>query len=163
MRERRWNDVAAVRRLGRARSASESASRWSPVHPLSGSFWFGLQLRLGSALFDTALTCAAAEVASIAALLYAASFPTVRFQSDGSMVIASGLPSGVYPRGGLCVGRVFLTGPFPTPEVVRHEKRHLAQWMRYGLAMPILYWASGRDARHNWFEVAAGLADGGYA
>ena len=73
-----------------------------------------------------------------------------------------GLPKWAYPRGGVCVGSVFLTGPKPSAKVVQHEARHALQWRRYGLAMPILYWLAGSDPFTNRFEVEAGLRDGGY-
>lgn len=58
------------------------------------------------------------------------------------------------------------------PALLRHEARHAAQWARwlgplgflpaYGLAAA-WSWLRLRDAAlGNWFEVAAGLEDGGY-
>jgi len=46
--------------------------------------------------------------------------------------------------------------------VLRHERVHREQWKRYGLALPLLYWLSGRDPQRNRFEIEAGLKDGGY-
>ncbi len=73
-----------------------------------------------------------------------------------------GLPKWAYPRGGVCVGNVFLTGKKPGIKVLQHEARHVLQWKRYGLAMPVLYWLAGSDPSTNRFEVQAGLRDGGY-
>ncbi len=73
-----------------------------------------------------------------------------------------GLPTWAYPRGGVCVGDVFLTGPKPSANVVRHEARHVLQWRRHGFTFPLRYFLAGRDAHSNRFEVEAGLNDGGY-
>lgn len=113
-------------------------------------------------LFDTPLTRGAAEVVSAVAMVYGSVFPSSYWQTDGELAICAGLPSNAYPRGGICVGRVFLTGPPPSPRVIAHEKRHVAQWRRYGLLMPLLYAVSGREATTNWFEIDAGLSDGNY-
>ncbi len=93
----------------------------------------------------------------------------VRFQDpalpDGKRVpirVFWDLPKWSYPRGGVCIGNVFLTGKRPGLRVLQHEARHVLQWKRYGLAMPILYWLAGSDPRSNHFEVQAGLRDGGY-
>ncbi|HEX6955358.1 MAG TPA: hypothetical protein VF156_10815, partial [Agromyces sp.] len=40
---------------------------------------------------------------------------------------------------------------------------HRAQWRKYGMLFPILYWMSGRNPLTNRFEIEAGLEAGGYA
>lgn len=135
---------------------------WFPAHPVRNETMAELQRQLGRLVFDTSATKLATEVVSVAAALYASAFPTVHFENDGELVICTGLPGYAYPRGGICVGRVFLTGTPPSPHVIAHEKRHVAQWLRYGALLPVLYAASGREALTNWFEVQAGLADGNY-
>lgn len=77
--------------------------------------------------------------------------------------IFRGMPSWAYNRGGVCVGGCFLTGDArPSERVLRHEAVHKAQWLRYGFLMPVLYFAAGRNALTNRFEIEAGLEDGNY-
>lgn len=74
-----------------------------------------------------------------------------------------GLPNWAYARGGVCVGGCYLTGDAtPSAAVLRHEAVHKAQWLRYGILMPVLYLVAGRDPMRNRFEIEAGLEDGGY-
>lgn len=77
--------------------------------------------------------------------------------------IFRGMPSWAFRRGGVCVGGCFLTGEArPTDAVLRHEAVHKAQWLRYGILMPVLYLIAGRDPLRNRFEIEAGLEDGNY-
>ena len=119
-------------------------------------------LVLGRMVFCNGLTKLATEVVSAFAVGYAAVSRDSSFRCDGDLVIASGLPQRAYPRGGVCVGRVFLTGPPPSRAVIAHEKRHVKQWYRYGALFPLLYAAAGRNPLTNRFEVEAGLEEGGY-
>ena len=80
----------------------------------------------------------------------------------GGLVVCSGLPLWAFRRGGTCVGSVYLTRDNDGDRVLRHERVHVAQWKRYGMAMPVLYAIAGRDPLRNRFEVEAGLEDGGY-
>ncbi len=105
---------------------------------------------------------AGASVASGFARLYGSSFPTSKVHVDRGLRIYTQLPKWAYPRGGLCVGNVFLTGAPPSTSVVDHELVHVEQWRRYGLLFPILYAAAGADPLRNRFEVEAGLEAGGY-
>ncbi|GAA3898689.1 Fe-S oxidoreductase [Microbacterium invictum] len=74
-----------------------------------------------------------------------------------------GMPSWAYRRGGVCVGRCYLTGDgTPSEAVLRHEAVHAQQWRRYGFLMPVLYLLAGFDPMTNRFEIMAGLEDGGY-
>ncbi|GAA5148886.1 hypothetical protein GCM10025768_11270 [Microbacterium pseudoresistens] len=74
-----------------------------------------------------------------------------------------GMPEWTFGRGGVCVGGCFLTGDAePDERMLRHERVHKAQWLRYGAAMPVLYALAGRDPLQNRFEIEAGLADGNY-
>ena len=120
------------------------------------------RLVLGRMLFCNGLTKLTTEVVSAFAVGYAAVSRDSSFRCDGDLVIASGLPQRAYPRGGVCVGRVFLTGPPPSRAVIAHEKRHVKQWYRYGALFPLLYAAAGRNPLTNRFEVEAGLEEGGY-
>ena len=80
---------------------------------------------------------------------------------DGLWVF-TGMPKWTFGRGGSCVGSCYLTDTNVSVPVLRHERVHREQWKRYGLAMPVLYWLSGRDPLRNRFEIEAGLKDGGY-
>ena len=58
------------------------------------------------------------------------------------------------------------------PHLLRHEARHAAQWAQwvgpvgflpaYGVASAWSWLRHGHPGRGNWFEVRAGLEDGGY-
>ena len=85
-----------------------------------------------------------------------------RLRRSGGLVVASGLPSWAYGRGGTTVGAVYLTTDNTSARVLEHEAVHRAQWKKYGLAFIPLYLDAGRDATLNRFEVQAGLAKGGY-
>lgn len=69
-------------------------------------------------------------------------------------------------RGGTTYGDTFVT---PRPHevldaaLVTHELEHVRQWRLFGPGFSILYLREGSDACGNYFEVQAGLADGGYA
>lgn len=76
--------------------------------------------------------------------------------------VFTGMPKGTFLRGGQCVGGCFLTGPPPSDAVLRHEAVHKQQWLRYGMLMPVLYLAAGRNPLRNRFEIEAGLEDGNY-
>lgn len=76
--------------------------------------------------------------------------------------VFTGLPRWAFGRGGSCVGGCYLTDHNAGPAVLRHERVHQAQWRRYGMALPILYFIAGRNPLKNRFEIEAGLADGGY-
>lgn len=103
-----------------------------------------------------------AEVATLVAIGYGALLSRRGAQPlDGLLIFK--LPSWAYPRGGITIGRVFLTGQSCSESLLRHERVHVQQWRRYGLLFPLLYWAAGLDPRRNRFEVEAGLIDGGYA
>ncbi len=79
------------------------------------------------------------------------------------LLVFRGMPRWTYARGGQCVGGCFLTGDEPPSEaVLRHEAVHRRQWLRYGMLMPLLYLAAGRDPLRNRFEIEAGLEDGNY-
>ncbi|WP_251453183.1 Fe-S oxidoreductase [Microbacterium sp. Marseille-Q6648] len=88
---------------------------------------------------------------------------TGRIERRQGLWVFRGMPSWTYPRGGVCAGGCFLTGDGEIDDrLLRHEAIHRRQWRRYGLLMPILYWAAGRDPLRNRFEIEAGLEDGNY-
>lgn len=70
----------------------------------------------------------------------------------------------LFLRGGTTLGNTFTTGWEDTPSrsLLRHERKHVAQWRRYGIAFPLMYLAAGSDPCRNRFEREAGLSDGGY-
>lgn len=65
---------------------------------------------------------------------------------------------------GTTIGGAFLTGRDPARALVRHEAVHADQWAAYGWTFALRYLFE--ELRHrgsrNRFEIAAGLADGGY-
>ncbi|MBG6054615.1 hypothetical protein IWX81_001005 [Salinibacterium sp. CAN_S4] len=94
--------------------------------------------------------------------VWGAALGRFRLRRAGPLVVASGLPKWAYGRGGTTIGAVYLTTDNTSPSVLEHEAVHAAQWKKYGLAFIPLYIDAGQDARHNRFEIEAGLAKGGY-
>ncbi len=78
------------------------------------------------------------------------------------MIVLHGLPKWAFKRGGVCIGRVYLTDTNVSSRVLRHELRHVRQWERYGMLFPVLYFLAGSNPLKNRFEIEAGLADGNY-
>lgn len=144
------------------------AQKWRPRKTVPLVSLRALQVAAGKALFGSRFSRWGSDVASAAALNYVDALGDlgmvneVELQERGDLTVVTGLPKWAYPRGGVCVGNVFLTGREPSDAVLRHERKHVSQWHLYGLAMPVLYWAAGRNPEKNWFEVEAGLTDGGY-
>jgi hypothetical protein len=85
--------------------------------------------------------------------------PIVR--RDG-LIVFTGMPKWTYGRGGSCVGGCYLTGSNTRKRVLEHETVHKAQWQRYGMLFPLLYFMAGRNPLKNRFEIEAGLEAGGY-
>jgi hypothetical protein len=93
------------------------------------------------------------------------------------LLLAEGCRLPLFAAGAMTVGDVVLTrGRFGDlvrhlPRVLEHESVHAVQWLRWG-GLPFLpayllggAWSllrTGDRAAGNPFEVAAGLADGGY-
>jgi hypothetical protein len=100
--------------------------------------------------------------ATCVGLVLGATLSTGPMRVVDGLVVCSGLPRWAFGRGGTCVGSVYLTRDNDGDRVLRHERRHIAQWKRYGMLMPLLYALEGRDATRNRFEIEAGLEDGGY-
>lgn len=80
----------------------------------------------------------------------------------GRLWVFQGMPRWSFGRGGSCVGACYLTDQNVTPGVLAHEEIHRQQWRTFGLALPFLYFLSGRNPHTNIFEIDAGLAQGGY-
>ncbi|WP_036319489.1 hypothetical protein [Microbacterium indicum] len=88
---------------------------------------------------------------------------TGRVERYGELVIFRGMPRWTHARGGVCVGRCYLThAASERRAVLEHELVHVAQWRRHGILMPFLYALAGRDPLRNRFEIEAGLEAGGY-
>ena len=85
-----------------------------------------------------------------------------RISRRGGVIVAAGLPSWAFGRGGTTIGAVYLTSTNVADRVLEHEAVHRAQWRRYGLAFIPLYLMAGQDPKRNRFEVEAGLEKGGY-
>ena len=95
-------------------------------------------------------------------LLWGVALGRGRLSREGGVIVARGLPSWAYGRGGTTIGAVFLTTSTVSPAVLEHEAVHRRQWRRFGLAFAILYPLAGMDATRNRFEIEAGLRKGGY-
>lgn len=121
-----------------------------------------LRRRLEAALLDSPVSRAGSHVATLVGLAIGLPLSVGRVRVEDGLIVCSGLPRWAFRRGGTCVGAVYLTRDAVTPAVLRHERVHVAQWRRYGLLFPALYWAAGIDATRNRFEIEAGLVDGGY-
>lgn len=133
----------------RAQRRVSSGRRWDRAIP---SFLLDSPVSRAGAWYGTALGWA-----------WGALWSTGRIERREGLWVFRGMPSLTFRRGGVCVGSCFLTGDDdPTPEVLRHEAVHAAQWRRYGLLMPLLYLLAGRDPLRNRFEIEAGLEDGNY-
>ncbi|MBV6760046.1 hypothetical protein [Rhodococcus opacus] len=87
----------------------------------------------------------------------------IAFDDEFGLFVCSGMRGG-YARGGTTFGGAFLTGKEPARSLLRHEAVHADQWATYGwtFALRYLFEESRRRGARNRFEIAAGLADGGY-
>ncbi|GCE37660.1 hypothetical protein Rhow_000236 [Rhodococcus wratislaviensis] len=87
----------------------------------------------------------------------------IAFDDEFGLFVCSGMRGG-YARGGTTIGGAFLTGKEPARSLLRHEAVHADQWATYGwtFALRYLFEESRHRGARNRFEIAAGLADGGY-
>lgn len=102
------------------------------------------------------------EYATLVGLVWGLPLSTGRIRRDGDLIILTGLPKWAFKRGGVTVGRVYLTRDNDGPGVIEHEKVHVEQWRKYGFWMPVLYGLAGSNPLTNRFEIEAGLEKGGY-
>jgi hypothetical protein len=102
------------------------------------------------------------EYATLVGLVWGLPLSTGRVRRDGDLIILTGLPRWAFKRGGVTVGRVYLTRDNDGPSVIEHEKVHVEQWRKYGMWMPVLYGLAGSNPFTNRFEIEAGLEKGGY-
>ena len=84
------------------------------------------------------------------------------FQHRSGVHFFDNLPRWAFGRGGTTIGAIYLTRTSTSEAVLAHERVHVEQWRRYGLAFIPLYLAAGREATRNRFEIEAGLERGGY-
>ncbi|MFF9815353.1 DNRLRE domain-containing protein [Streptomyces sp. NPDC014006] len=71
----------------------------------------------------------------------------------------------LHARGGTTLGNTYFTSnnrKYITRNRIRHEKRHVRQWRRYGLGFMFRYMRAGRNPCHNRYERQANLRWGGY-
>ncbi|MFF5639619.1 DNRLRE domain-containing protein, partial [Streptomyces sp. NPDC012825] len=79
----------------------------------------------------------------------------------GMRVCSGGL--GLHSRGGTTLGTTFFTSNRnPSASLMRHERRHKAQWKRYGFRFGYMYLRAGVNPCRNRWERRAGYRDGGY-
>jgi len=123
-----------------------------------------LRLRqlIGEVALDSPLSRLGCRFATAVALLYGAPLSVGRIERHDGMIVLHGLPKWAFKRGGVCIGRVYLTDTNVSSRVLRHELRHVRQWERYGMLFPVLYFLAGSNPLKNRFEIEAGLADGNY-
>lgn len=98
------------------------------------------------------------------ALVYARMWGArITFDDEFGIFVCSGMCGG-YARSGTTIGGAFLTGRVPGRSLVRHEAVHADQWATYGatFALRYLFEEFRHPGARNRFEIAAGLADGGY-
>lgn len=120
-------------------------------------------VRLAKEIFlDSAVSRLGASFASGVALAYGLPLSTGRIERHNALIVLRGLPKWAFKRGGVCIGRVYLTNQNVSPRVLKHEEQHVRQWRRYGMLFPFLYLLAGADPLKNRFEIEAGLEDGGY-
>lgn len=100
--------------------------------------------------------------ATVCGFIWGAIFGRFHLRREGGVIVASGLPSWAFGRGGTTIGAVYLTSKNVSPRILEHEAVHRAQWKKYGLSYIPLYVAAGQDALRNRFEIEAGLELGGY-
>lgn len=119
--------------------------------------------RIPSFLLRSPLSRAGYLYATVVGFVWGGLWSRGQVERRHGLWVFRGMPKGTYMRGGQCVGGCFLTGDAePSEAVLRHEAVHKAQWLRYGMLLPVLYLFAGRNALRNRFEIEAGLEDGNY-
>lgn len=112
---------------------------------------------------DAGIRRAGFAVATAFGIVWGGIWSTGPVERHGELFVFRGMPRWTHARGGVCVGRCYLThATRENPRVLTHELVHVRQWRRYGLLLPVLYVLAGRDPLRNRFEIEAGLEDGGY-
>ncbi|PJJ72758.1 hypothetical protein CLV46_2334 [Diaminobutyricimonas aerilata] len=124
--------------------------------------WASRRRPLRAVLLHPAVARPGYWLASACGALWGGLLGGFRYRRRGGVVVCAGLPRWAFGRGGTTIGAVYLTRDTVSDAVLRHEAVHRAQWRRYGLVFPVLYFAAGVDPHTNRFEVEAGLREGGY-
>jgi len=113
-------------------------------------------------LFDSPISRAGYLYATAVGLVWGSVWSTGRVERREGLFVFRGLPAWAFGRGGSCVGGCYLTNQNVSADVLEHEAVHKAQWQRYGMLFPLLYFIAGRDPLQNRYEIEAGLEKGGY-
>jgi hypothetical protein len=113
-------------------------------------------------LFDSPISRAGYLYATAVGLVWGSIWSTGRVERREGLFVFRGLPAWAFGRGGSCVGGCYLTNQNVSADVLEHEAVHKAQWQRYGMLFPLLYFIAGRDPLQNRYEIEAGLEKGGY-
>ncbi|NYF10320.1 hypothetical protein HDC94_001476 [Leifsonia sp. AK011] len=100
--------------------------------------------------------------ATASGFVWGAILSRFRISRQGGVIVARGMPTWAFGRGGTTIGAVYLTSTTVSDSVLEHEAVHRAQWRRYGLAFVPLYVMAGQNPLANRFEIEAGLKKGGY-
>ncbi|WP_240424037.1 Fe-S oxidoreductase [Microbacterium halotolerans] len=136
---------------------------WHEIAELRAEHGRELDRHIPPFLLDSPVSRTGCWIATAFGFAWGTLWSIGRVERSGELFVFRGMPRFTHARGGVCVGRCFLTHRASEPARVRdHERVHLRQWRRYGLLMPVLYLLAGRDPLRNRFEIDAGLADGGY-
>ena len=140
-----------------------SVPDWRPAADRALARGRRLDRRLPSFLLRSPISRAGYWWGTAVGWVWGSLWSTGPIERRNGLWVFRGMPSWTFNRGGVCVGGCFLTGDArPTDAVLRHEAVHKAQWLRYGILLPVLYLFAGRDPLRNRFEIEAGLEDGNY-
>ncbi|WGD36891.1 Fe-S oxidoreductase [Lysinibacter sp. HNR] len=115
-----------------------------------------------SILFNSLLSRLGYWYATLVGFVWGSIWSTGRVERHNGLFVFRGMPRWTFKRGGSCVGACYLTAHNVSADVLEHEAVHKQQWQRYGIILPLLYWAEGSNPLHNRFEIEAGLQKGGY-
>ncbi|WP_261165858.1 Fe-S oxidoreductase [Microbacterium sp. Marseille-Q6965] len=136
---------------------------WREVAALRQESGLALDRRIPAFLLDSWISRAGAGIATAVGFVWGGLWSTGRVERHGELIVFRRMPRWTHARGGVCVGRCYLTRrDRESDRVLAHELVHVRQWRRYGLLLPLLYLLAGRDPLRNRFEIEAGLQDGGY-
>lgn len=136
---------------------------WREIAALRLEHGRTLDRRIPSILLDSWISRAGFHIATAFGIAWGGLWSTGEVERHGELLVFRRMPRWTHARGGVCVGRCYLTHRDAESARVRaHELVHVRQWRRYGLLLPILYLLAGTDPMRNRFEIEAGLEDGGY-
>ena len=113
-------------------------------------------------LVDSVISRLGYWYATAVGLVWGFAWSVGRVERRQGLWVFAGMPQRTFGRGGSCIGGCYLTDGSVDDDVLEHEAVHKRQWQRYGMLLPLLYLAAGRDPVRNRFEIEAGLEKGGY-